>query len=821
MTQFASRATPESSVYQAAVSAACASIAPTFPLDRFIAVNPYWGFVSKRIDVAARYLQQLSGTRMLMSRSWFRERWQSGEVTPAHLQTALEQSGSGATVEELRLLLEQDEAEERVVSLMTHVADQGRDVGHHGSWASFVTHSISQLCASHFDAGQAAWSAKQDLGLYRAWKAFAAADRSPGLLMSCDLRRLVRQLPESRHALIDEALGELDVPPPRMASYLGALLLDVNGWSAWCAYRRFQARLTGQDDEAIEELVAVRLAWELLLLRSGGGGPRESLVREWRAARLLLPADDAAPPVSSERALAWVWQQAVEISFQEGLAGSLKSTRARPEAEPPLAQVVFCIDVRSEPFRRGLEAAGHAVQTLGFAGFFGLPIDYAPLGTQLVQAQLPGLLAARLRVTDVAASESAGAALQERRKARLGAAQSWLGFQRASTSGFAFVEALGLGYAWKLVQGTLGLSAPEAFDHVGLREPEREQLRPRLVGTVAGAPLELTTRVELVHGILKAASLTGGFARLVVFTGHGSSTSNNPHAAGLDCGACSGQSGAVNARVLAALLNEADVRAGLAERGVVIPDTTHFLGGMHNTTTDELRLYDVSGLPDSHRGDLNQLQRALLKAGDLTRAERAPALGLVGDAPSLLQAVRKRSCDWSEVRPEWGLVNNAAFIVAPRQRTAKVGLEGRVFLHDYRHQADPDFSVLELIMTAPMIVTHWINMQYYASTVDNQRYGSGNKVLHNVVGGSLGVFEGNGGDLRIGLPLQSVHDGRQFRHTPLRLSVFIAAPRHAIEGVIERHALVRQLVENEWLHLFRLDDPGVEQRRGGDWHSVC
>ncbi|HZI03341.1 MAG TPA: putative inorganic carbon transporter subunit DabA, partial [Archangium sp.] len=149
-------------------------------------------------------------------------------------------------------------------------------------------------------------------------------------------------------------------------------------------------------------------------------------------------------------------------------------------------------------------------------------------------------------------------------------------------------------------------------------------------------------------------------------------------------------------------------------------------------------------------------------------------------------------------------------------------LAGRSFLHEYRWEEDTDFAILELIMTAPMVVTHWINLQYYASTVDNVRYGSGNKVLHNVVGGNIGVFEGNGGDLRIGLPMQSLHDGSRWRHTPLRLSVFIEAPRPAIERVLEKHAHVRQLVENEWLYLFQLDAGRQEVLawRQGSWVST-
>ena len=84
-----------------------------------------------------------------------------------------------------------------------------------------------------------------------------------------------------------------------------------------------------------------------------------------------------------------------------------------------------------------------------------------------------------------------------------------------------------------------------------------------------------------------------------------------------------------------------------------------------------------------------------------------------------------------------------------------------------------------------------------ASTVDNFRYGSGNKVLHNVVSGHLCAFEGNGGDLRIGLPMQSLHDGERWVHAPLRLSVFIEAPRAAIEGVLRKHEKVRAPVDNE------------------------
>ena len=374
-----------------------------------------------------------------------------------------------------------------------------------------------------------------------------------------------------------------------------------------------------------------------------------------------------------------------------------------------------------------------------------------------------------------------------------------------------------MGYAGKLVQWLSPSTRSRPRDDLaGLPSRYRSICRPGLVG------LDTEAKVVLAARVLHAMGLDHDLAPLVLLVGHGSHTSNNAHAAALDCGACCGQTGEVNARALAQLLNEPAVRAGLRAVGVEVPAQTAFVAALHNTTTDEIEGFDLDLLAPSARNAWNHLENVFAHACDQVRRERATRLGLDSRAPhdALLTALRRRANDGAQTRPEWGLANNASFVIAPRWRSQGAMLEGRTFLHDYDSTNDADGGVLELLMTAPMLVTHWINWQYHASTCDPQRLGSGNKVLHNVVGGRLGVFEGNGGDLRIGLAKQSLHDGERWMHEPLRLTVLIDASAQAIEDVIRKHPLVRQLVDNGWLHLWRFEQAQLLRFELGGWHPL-
>lgn len=821
------------STVRPAIDAACARIAPTWPLDRFIAVNPYWGQLERPITHAAAQLAGLSGSPMLMPRQWFAEQWHAGRIGTEHLQAAIDSAGARTTVAELVASLDAPAALPARLPLASDLVDAARDLGHAMAWRDTIAHHVSQCCAAYFDQGQAAWGPDRSGGLYPSWLRQSAHDFSPALLMGdTGFTARLAALPTDPLALIDAATRALHISETSREAYYTALLMSINGWASWCAYQRWQARLEQKDDDQIVHLLAVRLAWEWLLQQ---GHPQvavaDGLAAAWRSCDAVFAHAQAALHTD------WLWQEALERSYQAPLCRGLMKAPAPPaRAEAPAVQAVFCIDVRSEVYRRALEAASPAVQTLGFAGFFAMFVAYRPLGSEMVRPQLPGLLAPGLCITDECDDEcdspALGQVLSKKRKAKLLWRQQWQSFQGGAGSAFSFVEACGLLYAGKLFKGSTG-GDPKArpVEQTGLPPEQLARLRPRL--PTHGGP-DTEARVTMAATALGAMGLAreitgnaaGGLARLVLLAGHGSTSANNPHAAGLDCGACGGQTGEVNARALARVLNDPAVRAGLRRRGIDVADTTQFVAGLHNTTTDDLLLYDTDLLPASHAADIATLRGWLRSAGETARAERAASLGLAHlatDRAALRRAITERTSDWAQVRPEWGLADNASFIVAPRSRSRHLKLDGRSFLHDYAWPLDPGFKVLELIMTAPMVVTNWINLQYHASSVDTRRYGSGNKVLHNVVGGNVGIFEGNGGDLRIGLPMQSLHDGEQLRHTPLRLSVFIQAPQQPIDDIVARHATVRHLLDHQWLHLFRLDDVEGVWRYipGGGWQAVA
>ena len=755
------------------------AIPPLWPLSSSVAVNPFLGQTGQSLTDVAGLLGRVAGAPVTMPLDWYRGKIADGTITDADLLAALADAPAGAP-DSIAALMAVTEDAPQALPTVAELAAAASGI----DWPGLIADRIGNWAAGYFDTGQALWQATPGRGGYESWQIFASRDLTPEIAGLTGFAATVAAAPTRARTALSVACDALELGPDAATTYFHQLLLGLGGWSQVARYQLWQAELAGQTDEITTDMLAIRLIWEQALLAQY----KAEIGDVWAETR----AAHAAPIAPSDAQIAGaVLQDAADHAAQRALAETLSAQgQDRAEGRPAL-QAAFCIDVRSEVFRRALESLNPGIQTLGFAGFFGLATAHRDFASDTQELRLPVLL--NPGVHSAATGEDA-ADLSARLSAR--ATRAWGRFKLAAVSSFAFVEASGPVYVGKLLRDALG--QPH-----GTHDPAPQ---PRFA-----AEFGLPDRIAAAAKILRAMSLTENFAPLVLLVGHGASVVNNPHASALQCGACGGYAGDVNARLLAGLLNDDKVRAGLAQEGITIPADTVFIGALHDTTTDAVTLYDAPA-------SVSKAEGWLAAAGQIARTERAVRLPRAGDG----SAIAARSTDWAETRPEWALAGCSAFIAAPRSRTRGKGLGGRAFLHDYDWTQDDGFGVLELILTAPVVVASWISLQYYGSVVAPEVFGAGNKLLHNVTGG-IGVVEGNGGTLRGGLPWQSVHDGSDFAHDPLRLSVCVEAPADAVSDILSRHPDVRALFDNRWLHLFLLDDSGqMAQRYVGDltWEAT-
>lgn len=766
-----------------AVEAAIRLIPPSWPLASSVAVNPFLGQTGETLASVGSRLARAGGIAVTMPREWYARQIVEGTIAERHLQAALDASPHAGKPTDVARLREAANRKGAAIAAPATIAALAATASG-TDWPAIVADRIGAWAGGYFDRGQALWPVLRGRSAWAAWCAYATHDLGPEILGLKGFAGRVAEAPQDPLAAIEQAVAALGIAPAGLETYFHTLLLSLGGWAQFARYELWQAELAGDHDATLSDLLAIRLQWEVALLRRY----ETELAEDWSSATLQLAQPSATDP---ELVIDEILQESAERAAQERLGEILAHGPPSPDAGRPRLQAAFCIDVRSEVFRRALEAVDPSIRTIGFAGFFGLAAEHRGFASDEKERRLPVLL--NPGVTS-STDDPALAAQDFAARYRARAKRAWGRFKLAAVSCFAFVEATGPVYLGKLVRDALGL------------HPNR----------VPGGPvprfdpaLPLETRVDTAATVLRAMSLTSGFAPVVLLAGHGANVVNNPHASGLHCGACGGYSGEVNARLLAGLLNDPSVRAGAAERGIVIPADTVFVAALHDTTTDRVTLYDADSVPG-----IDEVRRWLDLAGRQCRMERALRLPRAGSG----EQVQGRAVNWAEVRPEWALAGCQAFIAAPRRRTGGISLSGRAFLHDYDWCQDEanGFPVLELILTAPVVVASWISLQYYGSCVAPDTFGSGNKLLHNVVGG-IGVLEGNGGTLRAGLAWQSVHDGEDFAHEPLRLTVCIEAPTEAMGAVLARHPEVRALFDNRWLHLVAMDDTGrLARRYAGD-----
>ncbi len=653
--------------------------------------------------------------------------------------------------------------------------------------------------------------------------------------------------------VITASLEELGVHGDDVEPFLYHTALALPGWAGmFSRLERHPEDHPGGPPTTLLDFMAVRLVFERRAIAHACR--RAGVPVPWPALRGQVPAAVPMPSVLAaallwhvagaaalsaaavtaldDEALARLWREcaafgnvdrrrvfheAYERTYRHTILDALAVRRALPVGPAPgrpRGQFVFCIDEREESIRRAVEEQHPGYVTYGAAGFFGVAIDYQGLYDHIPAAYCPVVVTPGHEVYEEPVyTDLSWHALRGRFR------DAWLGFERRSGEwSRRLVGGAGLSFllgpvtalrtiarvlvprsAMRVSEGVKGLLAPRPVTRLSTL-----RLAAAAAPTSGRKPVgfSLAESIDRVAATLTNIGLTRDFAPVVVILGHGSTSLNNPHESAHDCGACGGRRGGANARLFADMANRPDVRDGVKQRGIDIPADTWFVGALHDTADDSVRFFDLDALPRAlgpafdeaaHALDLARRENALERS---RRFDDAP-LHLTADAA--LAHVESRSANLAQVRPEYGHCTNAICIVGRRDLTRGLHLDRRPFLVSYDPTPDSSYGVLERILAAVGPVGAGISLEYYFSSVDNEVYGCGTKLPHNVTG-LIGVMNGHQSDLRTGLPLQMVE-----LHEPMRLLLIVDATPEALLAVAGRQAEVAELVVNRWVQLVSVD----------------
>ena len=764
--------------FQKSIEEAAQVIGKTWPLYSFVTSNPLAGYERMPFEQAVLQAKNQLNAQVFPDAVMFRQALENGEIAENILKVVLKENNFLASPQDYLQEMATDSTKDRKTN------------------NQILNSIMAKWLAAFMDEGLAEWEIpnKED-GFYGAWRKLAIYDT--------DLpKTALIEIPKTSEEALNAVMDGYDIADYTaiFTSHLAAL----PGWTGYINYRAASNSSWQQEYPiTLTDYLAVRL-W---------------VAKKIEAEIYPNPNQVSAKPSISKLQLTWL--EAWEQTWQKKLIGILDIENRNNQVNhehTPEAQMVFCIDTRSELIRRHVEAKGD-YETFGYAGFFGIAMDYENFNDGFTRKSCPPIVGSAYHVSEVAQPQKVNKVVSFSQRNEILKFKDYFlkRMKNMLPSAFGYVEGSGVFYGLSLTARTL---LPGWFYRFNQKYSSNYETicEPQMKSSCADEGADFSIPLDQKVAIVKSAfDLMGWkqFAPIVLFIGHGSHSANNAFGSSLDCGACAASPGRHNARMLAKLANRADVKQALrVEHGIEIPDHTIFIGCEHNTTTDEIVLFD-SEVPQGYSDSVQSIKLALAKAQQTATQER------LGIANNSISAAHTRANDWAETRPEWGLAKNAGFVIGSRALTKHTNLDGRCFLHSYDWEMDVTGKALEGIMQGPMVVTQWINNHYYFSTVDNAVFGGGSKITHNITG-KFGVVQGNGGDLKMGLPLQSLKQSDlDMYHQPLRLSVVIHAPVERVSEILLRNEHLQDLLNNQWIYLLVMDpnnkNETVQYSHSGNW----
>ncbi len=755
------------------------------PLKDFIHHNTLHAFQNLKFDVALRSASEILGYKVSLSIGEYRRMYESGRIRKDVLTKVIgdEKGAANITAWSDNVINKRYEASTppRVGSLRANWKKQYRmDLD------SLVHPILFRILCSYLDQGISIWNfpirEKSFLTSIRemernTFASFFRGKRAKELLLksTCEISELLKIV------VGDESLYQ---------QYLFDQQFAHQGWSGMISVIEDQPQtLLDQRKISIHDLIVFELLLEIDALDDHLGKSWSPLSRSLKEKPTPLFAE--VPETEYNEVMA-IWQKAFEWTYyDEVLAGVKGNKKQKKLIANKSFQAMFCIDDRECSLRRYLEKIDPSCETFGTPGFFSVEFFFQPEGGKFYTKLCPAPVKPKYLIKEL---DSKGKREQD---------AYFTKHSHSFYGGWLISQTLGFWSAFKLFinifRPSMSPATASSFKHMDKFSRltiENKDLNDRENDLQIGFTVaEMAIRVE---SLLKSIGLMKDFAPLVYVVGHGSSSVNNPHYAAYDCGACSGRAGSVNSRTLCFMANHPAVREILKSKGIDIPFTTQFVGGLHDTTRDEVMFFDENSLSPENFARHTKNEVIFANALDFNAKERSrrfESIDTMQSPEKVHEQVKLRSVSLFEPRPELNHATNTLCIIGRRELTKGLFLDRRSFLNSYDYSIDPKGDILFGVMKPVGPVCGGINLEYFFSRVDNQKLGAGTKLPHNVMG-LFGVANGIDGDLRPGLPSQMIEV-----HDPVRLMVIVEHFPDVVLNVIQRAPEVYEWFINEWVHI--------------------